>query len=344
MKKFRYIGAVHIHTSCSDGSENLNTISLLAKKAGLDFIIVTDHNDLHIEDEGFVNGVAVIRGEEISPLKDNHYLALNINENIINYDDCNKNIEAVKTAGGFGFAAHPDTSENRHNSYAPILWTDKSAIPQGVEIWNWFSQWGDVFDERNIFTIAYSYLFKTKLKNEPYRKTLEWWDELNRSSYNIVPAIGGIDAHALRIKKYILPVTVFPYSFMFKTVINQVYLDTPLSNNFEVLKRQILNALKSGNNIVVNQLVSKNIPEITVCNNSFEAVCGENILLDNNTYMHLTSAKKAEFTVYKNGFEYAKCTTSNKAIKITESAKYRVEVKINGRGFAYTNPINVLGG
>ena len=162
LNKYNSVGAIHIHSVYSDGTGNVDLISKAAKKAGLDWIIITDHNSFEIQ-EGIYNGVYVIKGEEISPKNENHYLALGINEYIQPSDNAQHNVEAVKLNGGFGFAAHPEESDCRQNSHQPIKWTNKNIIPDGVEIWNWFSQWGDVFDERNIFTIAYSYLFKTKL-------------------------------------------------------------------------------------------------------------------------------------------------------------------------------------
>lgn len=74
---FNYLGAIHIHTKLSDGTGDINSISKAAKKAGLHWIVITDHNNFDIE-EGFYNGVCVIKGEEISPCTSNHYIALGI--------------------------------------------------------------------------------------------------------------------------------------------------------------------------------------------------------------------------------------------------------------------------
>ncbi len=342
IKKFKYIGAIHIHTLCSDGSEDIDTISLAAKKAGLDFIIVTDHNNLDTK-EGFINGITVIRGEEISPIENNHYLAFDIDAPILPKGSLEESINAVKTAGGFGFAAHPDESDTRNNSYKALPWADKNIHPQGVEIWNWFSQWGDCFDERNIFTIIYTYLFKSNMVKTPYRKTLEWWDNLNKNTDEIVPAIGGMDAHALKISKYLVPVTVFPYSFMFKTLVNQIVLDEPLSEDFETRKKQIFSALKSGKTIIANRLVCDTLPEIFIGNNDGCAFCGDSICLDSNTYMIIKCDKISDVTVFKDGKECIKDTIKDAVFKLYNAGKYRVEIKINGKGFVYSNPIVVTG-
>ena len=244
-KKFIYRGCIHIHSEKSDGSGDINKITKCAKKSGLDWVVITDHNYYDL-DEGIYNGIYVIKGEEISPENGNHYLAFDINELIKVSDNPQTYIDAVHSQGGFGFSAHPDECLDRKNKYPALRW-DKAYIPDGVEIWNWFSSWGDKLNSQNIFTLMYSFLFKNSLVKIATQDTLNWWDKLNLNSEKIVPAIGGVDAHALKIKDYVIPVTVFPYKAMFKTIQNLLEINEPLSKDFQKAKKQILNAIKNGN-------------------------------------------------------------------------------------------------
>jgi len=337
---YRYPGAIHIHTLHSDGTGDIETITKSAEKADLSWIIVTDHNNFDVR-EGIINGIYVIKGEEISPDYGNHYIALGISELIHHSDNCSENIDAVKSKGGFGFSAHPDESEVRNNPHHPLKWTDKNIIPDGVEIWNWFSQWGDNYDSRNIFGIIYSYLFAKNLVKKPYKTTLEWWDKLNQNNFTVVPAIGGTDAHALKVTKFLIPVTIFPYKYSFGTIVNQIHTDKPLSNDFKQAKEQILNAVKSGNNIVANLSACKDIPKIYISNNEKTAQSGEIIKLDSDTYINIECKKKTKITVVKDGIQINTINTKELKLKLTQCGKYRVETEINGRGFAYSNPINV---
>lgn len=337
---YKYLGAIHIHTSHSDGTGNIKAITKSAKKVGLSWIIVTDHDNFDAE-EGIINGVYVIKGEEISPDYGNHYIALGISELIHHSDNCRENIDAVKCNGGFGFAAHPDESEVRNNPHRPLKWTDKNNIPNGVEIWNLFSQWGDNYNSKNIFTIAYSYLFKGKLITKPNRKTLDWWDKLNNEKEQIVPAIAGSDAHAFKITKYIIPVTVLSYEYSFKTILNEIHLKNPLEKDFEKAKIQILDAIKNGNNVIANVSICKDIPEIYISNNDTTAQSGETIKLDSGTYINIECKKKTQISVVKDGTKINTVTAKNLKFKLTQCGKYRVETEINGRGFAYSNPITV---
>lgn len=320
---FNYAGAIHIHSKFSDGTGDIKKISKAAKKAGLNWIIITDHNNFDIE-EGFYNGVCVIKGEEISPGTSNHYLALGINELIMPENNPQININKVKEAGGFGFAAHPDESINRKNKYNPIKWTDKTIIPDGIEIWNWFSDWADNYNETNIFTIAYSWFFRKKLIKGPKKETLIWWDELNKNLKQIVPAIGGVDAHALLIKKYIIPVKVFSYEYSFKTLTNLLQLSEKMPDDFKSQKELILNSLKSGKNILIDRNICKDYPTIEITkSNEF------NIKLP----------VKAEINIIANGEKIYCINTKKYSFLMNPSVKYRIEVFYKNRPWIFTNPV-----
>ncbi len=319
---FNYIGAIHIHTKLSDGTGDINSISLAAKKAGLDWIIITDHNNFDIV-EGVYNGVCVIKGEEISPYTSNHYIALGIKKLIIPCNNTQKFVDEVRAQKGFGFAAHPDEADNRKNKAQPIKWTDKSVIPDGIEIWNWFSDWADNYNDSNIFNIAYSYFFRHKLIKGPRKETLKWWDELNLNSEDIIPAIIGVDAHALKISKYIFPIKIFPYKECFETLANIITLEHKLPENFEQQKKIILESIKNSNNIMVNRHIKKEIPLIYVEDKS----------------IIVKVLTRAQIKIIKNGIPIYTEISNNLKFPIKENVKYRIEIYLKNQPWIFSNPI-----
>ena len=345
LNKFNSLGAIHIHSKFSDGTGDVIDIAKAAKLAGLDWIIITDHNNFDVK-EGFYDGVLVIKGEEISPNDDNHYLALGIEKYIEPSFNAQENVEAVRLAGGFGFAAHPDEGVNskwqsRKNQWRAITWLDKNVHPDGIEIWNWFSQWGDNLNDKNIFTLAYAYLFKNKLITKPSLKTIKWWDDLNNNSEKIIPAIGGVDAHAIKPSQYLIPITVFPYKTMFETITNVITLKEPLTNDFETQKSQVLQAIKNGNLMVLNRQVSKDIPIINIKNATNIATLGEAIKLEKNTILKVQLQNKSVIKIFHNGIKIKKEISKNVEFPLKETGKYRVEIEQKNKGFAYSNPIIV---
>ena len=347
--KYIYKGAIHIHTKLSDGTGDINSVVKAAKKAGLDWIIITDHN-YYDKDEGIFNGIYVIKGEEISPQYNNHYLALGIKRQIEPDKDPQVYVDKVREQGGFGFSAHPDegmyidddgSTCTRQNSHHCIPWTNKNIKPDGIEIWNWFSNWADNLCDKSLYHLAYSYIHKHRIVKKPSRITLDWWDKLNNDAPDIVPAIGGVDAHALKFYKYIIPVTVFPYETCFSTVTNFVYLKENISKNFEIAKQQIFDAIKFGNNIIINRQISQELPDIYITNSEGTYFAGENIKLDNECCLHFEANDMMETCLIYNGKEETKYTSKKFIHPITKNGKYRLEVYYRGKGYLYTNPFNV---
>lgn len=344
---FKYPGAIHIHTTYSDGTGDVNTIAKIAKKCGLNWIIITDHDDFSIE-EGIYDGVYVIKGEEVSHDPTGHLLSFGIKSLIPNMPVKDAIAEA-HLQGGFCIAAHPDEGLNKYgqerkNSHVKLNWKDKNIVPDGIEIWNWFSNWADNYDSSNVFTTAYSYFFRHNLVTKPCENTLKWWDELNNVNEQIIPAIGGCDAHALKITKYIPQLTVFPYNTHFDTINNVINLKEKLNSNFEIAKIQILNALRNGNNVIINKKNCINIQdsEISVLNEVSNCHVGEQIKLDRETYLKISLPQKLTIKVLHNGKEIYKNIEKNCCLLLNGIGKYRIEVLKEERGVLYTNPILLI--
>jgi len=335
MKKI-YKGALHIHSTFSDGTSDVKDIARYAKKAGLDWIIITDHNDTRaLELQGWYEGVLVLAGEEISPPAGNHYLAFDIKNTISDKKSPQDYIEEVKNQGGFGFVAHPDERTNRKNSFPPLRWSDWDMNDfGGIEIWNYFSDWGDNYDPK---IMAIQYLFRNYFVSGPSSNTLRWWDELNLKTEKIIPAVGGGDTHAL--EKY--GVKVFPYDESFKTLTNYIFLDKELDKDFETAKKQVYSAIKSGNLILANKWWNKNSDKINfwIENSSEKAHAGEKISFENKTQLYIELPHTGEIKIIHNGKSFKTLKEKNISCEISSAGKYRFEAYFRGKPWIFSNPI-----
>lgn len=343
MSRCNYLGAIHIHTRFSDGTGDVDSISNAAQKAGLSWIIITDHNSFDIK-EGFYNGVCVIKGEELSPPTENHYLALGIDKFLEYSENPEQNVQNVRAQGGFGIVAHPDESLQRKNNAAPIRWLDKSVVGDGIEIWNWFSDWADNYDDTNIFKIAYSYVFRENLIKGAHPETLKWWDKVNKNSEKIVPAVGGVDAHALKVRDYLVPVTIFPYKYCFETTQNLLSFDEPLPIDFSSRKAKILDAIRNGKNIIINGKSKINPLDITIKIHNTNSVfnCGETLYKDEITFLTIDLPKRLDVKIIHDGEIVLNQKTQNYSYKVENAGKYRVEVFDGKKPCIYSNPIQVF--
>jgi hypothetical protein len=101
---------LHVHSTYSDGSATVPELLEAARGAGADAVLLTDHDSLQARRdgwEGIHDGVLLVVGTEVSP-REGHYLAFGVTDEIAHAGRSALEIaEAVRAAGGIGFAAHP---------------------------------------------------------------------------------------------------------------------------------------------------------------------------------------------------------------------------------------------
>ncbi|EKE02962.1 MAG: PHP protein [uncultured bacterium] len=337
-----YAGALHIHSTYSDGTGSIEDIAIAAKKAGLSWIVVTDHDDLSgLSKEGWYEGVAVLVGQEISPGDSNHYLALNINQAIKDELNPLSFINQVKTQAGIGFIAHPDESLFRKNNYKPLRWQDWSIQGfDGIEIWNHLSDWVDNYDPKNPLHCFFN---RNKILTGPTSNVLKWWDTLNNSSTNIVPAIGGLDVHAMKHNFLGMNFQVFPYYDSFRSVINYLHLDKELSRDFNEAKQQIYRALKQGKSTIINRVWNIKSEQFSflIENQTACAVPGFSINYDQGTNAIIKVSRKAKIRLIRNGQLVSELNGKKLVHTDMQEGKYRVEVYYKDCPWIFSNPILV---
>ncbi|NJD59199.1 MAG: hypothetical protein FIA98_07355, partial [Anaerolineae bacterium] len=141
---------LHMHTRYSDGSGTHAGIASDAMKAGIDALIVTDHNVWVNGLQGYIKEadrqVLVMVGEEIhdqarDPQK-NHLLAFGVNRELATYAyDPQLLIDTIAKAGGLAFIAHPVDPAAPSVHQGDISWVDWNVHGfTGIELWNGFSE------------------------------------------------------------------------------------------------------------------------------------------------------------------------------------------------------------
>ena len=102
-------GAYHIHTTRSDGSGTPDEVAAAAARAGLKFIILTDHGDgtRAPDPPSYRSGVLTLDAVELNTTH-GHYGAIGLPAAPYPLaGTADAVIEDVRRLGGFGIAAHP---------------------------------------------------------------------------------------------------------------------------------------------------------------------------------------------------------------------------------------------
>src|SRR4051812_6438034 len=185
-------GAYHIHSVRSDGSGDRQAIAEAAARAGLKFVVITDHGDgTRVPDApAYIQGVLCVDAVEIST-NGGHYVALGLGPAPYPLGgEAAAVIEDVSRLGGFGFAAHPDSSRPE------LAWSDWALPFDGIEWMNADSEWGNE-TRRRLVRVVFDYLLRpgpslASILDRPVAN-LAQWDAL--TSVRQVPSIAGHDAH-----------------------------------------------------------------------------------------------------------------------------------------------------
>lgn len=122
-------GAFHVHTTRSDGKGTVEEVAAAAREAGLQFVVLTDHNDFGPREPSFVNGVLMIPAVEIST-STGHVVAFGTQTPLDGARARQEGVSAVEAAGGVAVLAHPVQKKNP--------WTDREGArrARGFELYS----------------------------------------------------------------------------------------------------------------------------------------------------------------------------------------------------------------
>lgn len=242
-------GAYHIHTTRSDGIGDRNAVAAAAARAGLAFVILTDHGDATRPPDPpvYLAGVLILDGVEIST-EEGHYVAIDMRASPYPLGGAaDAVVEDVARLGGFGIAAHPDSPK------PALRWTDERAPIDGIEWLNADSEWRGQ-PRMRMARAGIGYLMRpgpavASLFDRP--ATLDRWDGM--AKVRPVVALAGADAHGGVGRRAEDPnrsltgaVGIPSYEASFSAFSNRVVLDRPLTGNAAEDARAVLGAIRKG--------------------------------------------------------------------------------------------------
>jgi len=345
---------LHMHTRYSDGSGTHHDIARAAFAAGVDAVIVTDHNVLVQGFEGYYKEknkkILMLIGEEIhdqtrDPQK-NHLLVFGAGRELATFaENPQQLINQVRDAGGLSFLAHPDDPETPAFKELDISWDDWSVQNYtGIELWNALSELKTVVPTK--LHGAFYAFFPSFVAHHPIPATIARWDELLSHGQRVV-AIGGSDAHALHMSLAAIHRVIFPYEFHFRTVNTHVIVADSLSGEVNVDKKAIYAALAEGHCFVGYDLpASTRGFRFTAQGHDKAVIMGDELPAKGGVTLQAKFPSEAEIHLLKDGNVIGTWKNSKSITHITtEAGVYRLEAyrKYLGklRGWIYSNPIYV---
>lgn len=321
-------GAIHVHSRYSDGSGTIDEIMQAAQACSLDFVILTDHNNIgarldHLEK--FYGRTLLLIGEEISTTA-GHVLSIGAacSHTAPVIDDIPLLIKNIHADSGLSFIAHADHPRMRWKSAG-------LAGARGIEIINADSEWRndpplevlDALVAELVGLPGMHYLIDLPTDN------LRRWDEELRSRRLI--GIGAVDAHA-RIKLGGDKFWAFPsYQEMFALLNTFVVLKKPLSRDVSTARRQIIEALAEGRSFFAfNSLGYADGFEFNGEGNDGVKLPQDTLFVDAQTVSSLRvkvpATKKFVVQLYRNGLATEASHAAASRFQLNAPGVYRVIV------------------
>jgi len=349
-------GAYHIHSVRSDGSGTVESIAAAASRAGLQFIILTDHGDgtRTPDPPGYRSGVLTIDAVELNTTG-GHYAALGLPATPYPFAGTAEDvIEDVHRLGGFGIAAHPGSPR------PSLAWRAWDAGFDGLEWINADSEWRD----EEWWPLARTLLTYPVRPRESIAAMLDRpdavlakWDEATRKRRVI--ALAGADAHArlafrARTDPDESPVHLpLPgYESSFRAFSNHVVLDGPFTGNALIDAPHLLDAIRQGRSFtVIDGLATPSGLDFSATSGRHSARVGEDLALEGPVLLRARMAAPPGSTLVlsRNGARLTATQTDLSAEFRAEPGIYRIEVylpaEFGGQGsrvpWLLSNPIYV---
>ena len=350
MSRYEYVGNLHVHTPYSDGTALHADVARAASKAGLDFVIVTDHNVWVDGVEGYYDNVLLLVGEELHDVRcrpqANHLLAFNAETELAPLaGDVQRLIDGALEEGGFCFLAHPfERSSPVDAGLEAIPWNrwDVNGYT-GIELWNYMSEFKGLLRNK-LWAIFYAFWPAVGIRG-PYRATLTKWDELLADGSRIA-AIGGADAHADTYAAGPVRKVVLPYRYLFRCVNTHVLTAVPLNGELSHDKALVYEALRSGRTWVGYDLPASTAGFRFEARSMInQAAMGEELVRTGATTFEVRTPEAADIKLVCDGEPVARAGGRTLTYTTARPGVYRVEVYrrflLERRGWIFSSPIYV---
>jgi len=349
---FEFSGNLHVHSTLSDGHGTHDQIAAAAVQAGLDFVVVTDHNQRPDGLDGYrfvgEQRLLMLIGEEVHDPKrtpeKSHLLVYETRREMAGFGKNPQDlIEQTGSHGGLSFLAHPFDCAAPRFKQGDLSWDDWQVEGYtGLELWNFMVDYKCRL--RSLpEAVFYSYL-PSRIARGAHRRALALWDSLLNSGKRVV-AIGNSDAHALPARLGPLRRTLFPYAWLFRAVNTHVLCEQALSGEPEQDRASLFNAIRHGRCFIGYDLPADTRGFMfSGHSDQGTAIMGEALTFGLGATLQVRSPIPAKIRILRAGSLLREWPVAQHAVlTISEPGPYRVEVQLPSgsrfRPWIYSNPI-----
>lgn len=331
-----YVGAIHLHSCYSDGSGTLREITAAARRAGLDFVVLTDHDTLRPRDdrwEGWRDGVLVVVGVEVTCRGRSHVVALNARDvTDLRWKPIRRVLFDLQNQGAAAFVAHAHPAHIMGISLKAGELADWE-IPgfTGVELWSFMH---DICNGLAPWRVPSFVRNWRRFIRGPHPDTIAHWDRITQARR--FTAIGALDNHAITVP--VFGGQVLPYDAGFRTLRTHVFCDFLTGQPDDAAR--IVEAICKGRGFLALDL------DADSRGFRFETTTGGAVLRMGDecpwpgpVRLLVQSPVDAELVILRNGTPVAEAVATTLEHTADQPGVYRAEARLDGKPWVYTNPI-----
>jgi len=340
---------VHVHSDHSDGTGTVREIAADAAAAGVDVVLLTDHDTLSARYHGherWYGRVLVCVGTEVTMRPGHHYLAFGIDTPVDHRGLTPEQVvAAVEQQGGFGFTGHPFSVGSTLLPKVPASgWDDPTPEgATGLEVWSLVT---DTVERLRTWRDVARFLLApaaARQLDRPRPEALAAWDRAGLSRR--VVGIGGLDAHqfGLRVLGRV-PLKLMSYRRAFELLRTHVLLERPTSGDAAADRDAVYAALRAGRCYVARDELAPSGGFRFWAEGAHHVEMGEEAPASGGFTLHVRVPRAADLRIVRDGIELARAArASSLTAPAREPGVYRVEATLRDRGrprtWILSNPI-----
>jgi hypothetical protein len=238
---------LHLHSTHSDGTGTVAQIVAAGQRAGVDVVLLTDHDTLAgASDEGWHGSVLLLVGHEVSPPRRDHTLVFGVASCISNGLSGSEIVGKAGEEGGLSFAAHPfSRGSERFSRFGDGMPHTGLSSPRltGIELWSFVTDTAE-----RVQSVREGLLFAAaplRVLDHPPQHNLVEWDRMCRTRR--VVALGGLDAHQIGVRvRGRVPLRLMGYARSFRQLRTHVLCSELVSGALEEDRVLVYDALREG--------------------------------------------------------------------------------------------------
>jgi hypothetical protein len=331
-----YVGSLHLHSCYSDGSGTVREMTAAGARAGIDFFVLTEHDTLAAREDrwqGWHDGVLVIVGGEITCRDRSHVVTFGpADVRGLRWKPLRRVLFDLQNQGAAAFVAHAHPAHIMGISLKAGELVDWE-VPgfTGVEIWSFLH---DICNGLTPWRApSFIYTWRRFIRG-PHPDTMAHWDRITQTRR--FAAYGSLDNHAITVP--VIGTQILTYEDGFRTLRTHVFtrklLGVPADGD------AVIEAVCQGRSFVALDLLAD------ARGFRFEAdAAGETLQMGEErpwrgpTVLRIHSPIVAEITLMRNGVPAAQATSADLVHTADQPGVYRVEARLGGKHWVYTNPI-----